>query len=70
MDVMERRRRAMELLRAAEQALIQEAANLTAVGVNTTGLTGPLLTMQEAMAELEKVQSESDRLRGLIDPIS
>ena len=68
MNAQERRRRAMELLEAAQQALVREAANLTAHGVDTSGLTGPVLGMQEALSELRALEVEANRMRGLVDP--
>ena len=68
MDAPERRRRAMELLEAAQQALIEEAANLTAGGVDTSRLAGPVIGMQEALRELQALDVEANRVLGLVDP--
>ena len=58
----------MELLEAAQQALIREAANLTANGVDTSGLTGPVLAMQEALSDLQALEVDANRMRVLVDP--
>jgi CheY-like chemotaxis protein len=69
-DPVERRKRAMELLQEAERALVLEAANLTAAGVNTSGLAGPMISMQEALAELQALEVEANCVRGLVDPVN
>ena len=68
MNAAERRVRTMELLEAAGQALIREAADLTAAGVDTSKLTGPLIGMQEALGELQALDVEAKRMRGLVEP--
>jgi hypothetical protein len=35
--------------------------------VNTSGLAGPMISMQEALAEFQAVDVEVNRIKGLVD---
>ena len=55
---------AVAKLLAARRQIAAVAAQWQAQGIDTSPLTGPLLAMQEAIAELE-TQSEAEQFRAL-----
>jgi hypothetical protein len=57
MNVLRRHVRAIRKIRSARDAIVRVAAGMQAGGVDTSGLTPPLVDIQEALAELEAVKA-------------
>jgi hypothetical protein len=63
MDTGSRRRQALAKIRAACDAIIRVAAGWQAAGRDTGPLSQPLVQIQEALAELEKMNRAVDRAK-------
>jgi len=57
----------MGSIEEAIRILVNEAARLTAEGVDTSGLAQPIMKMQEAMGELGDLDSRANRIRAAVD---
>ena len=68
MNILRHHVRAIRKIRSARDTIVRVAAAMQAKGINTSGLTPPLIEIQEALAELEAVKEKRGTRPSSVPP--